>query len=75
MLVGFCIVDEPGVAPVNDQDQLVGLLVLKSVKLMQSPTQMLVDEAVKFATGTGHEITFTVILAQIVLLQSPSALT
>jgi len=51
MLTGFCDVDEPVAAPVNVHDQLVGLLVLKSVKLIQSPAQMLVDEVVKFATG------------------------
>ena len=42
---------------------------------MQSPAQMLVEEAVKFATGAGHELTVTVTLAQVVVLQVPSALT
>jgi hypothetical protein len=35
MLVGFCTVDDPGVPPGNVHDQLVGELVLLSVKLIQ----------------------------------------
>jgi len=57
MLTGFCDEDEPVAAPENVHDQLVGLFELWSVKLMQSPAQMLVDEAVKFATGAGQELT------------------
>jgi hypothetical protein len=51
MLVGFCAVEVEGVAPANVHDQDVGPPVDISVKLMHVFGQMLVCEAVKFATG------------------------
>src|SRR4051812_29634302 len=51
MFVGFCTEEVPVDAPANVHDQEVGEPVLRSVKLMQVPGQMLVFEAVKFAVG------------------------
>jgi hypothetical protein len=51
ILVGFCTVELVGVPPGNDHDQLVGLLVLLSVKLMQEFLQKVVALAVNAATG------------------------
>jgi hypothetical protein len=57
MLVGFCEVEVAGVAPWNVHDQEVGVPVLASVKLMQVFGQMLVLDAVKFATGGAAAVT------------------
>ena len=51
MLVGFFTVEPAGDAPGNDQIQLVGVFVLKSVKLMQLLPHKVVLLAMKFATG------------------------
>ena len=51
MLLGFCSVDVAGVPPVKFQDQEVGELVDKSVKLTVCPAVMLSTLAVKLATG------------------------
>ena len=44
----------PGDPPVKTQNQLVGLLVLRSVKLIQSPSHSVVELALSAATGTRH---------------------
>jgi hypothetical protein len=49
-------VDEAVEAPVNVQDHDVGLPVLMSVKLIQLFGQILVCEAVKFATGAADDV-------------------
>ena len=56
MLMGFWSVDDEGVAPGNDQFQLMGLLVLKSVKPVHAPSQIVVSPEEKPATGGSQEI-------------------
>ncbi len=50
-----------GVPPVKVQDQLVGVLVERSLKLMLCPSVIVVALAVKSATGAGGNAGFTVI--------------
>ena len=55
-MVGFCVVSVAGVPPGNDQDQLSGVFVLLSVKLIQVPWQKFVAVAVKLVTVSTFEI-------------------
>ena len=57
MLTGFWSVDVTVDEPEKNQNQLVGLLVLESVKLIQAPSQIVVLFAAKLATGVGCTIT------------------
>ena len=49
--MGFCKVDDAGVAPGNDQFQLVGLFTLRSVKLIHVSLQNIVSLEENSATG------------------------
>ena len=73
MLTGFLSVDDEGVAPGNNQLQLVGLLMLKSVKLAHTPSQITVLLEEKPAMGGSQER--TVIKTGLLILSIPWLLT
>jgi hypothetical protein len=54
MPVGFCKVEEEGVAPVNVHAQFnIGPLVALPVKFIHSPSHKMLSLAVKLTAGTG----------------------
>ena len=56
MFVGFWSVEVAGVPPEKYHIQLVAV-VLKSVKLIQAPSQIIVSLEEKSATGAAHVVT------------------
>lgn len=70
--VGFCRVDEDGVPPGKVHDQLVGLFVELSVKLMVLFSHIFVADAVKFTVGTGPVLSQEMAAFQPCLVMLPS---